>query len=148
MTREEAFPGAAVDDAPDLTLVLRDYSFLSVLRTDAVLKPRRLPYGTHHPDGIFMAAGPGIRRPFELAPFPIVDITPTLLYALELSLPSDLDGAPMMAAFEASWVAAHPVRYEEAAGAPFPSSPGPPPSLGTEGDQEVLRRLKALGYLE
>jgi predicted AlkP superfamily phosphohydrolase/phosphomutase len=148
MTREEAFPGVAVDDAPDLTLVLRDYSFLSVLRADAVLKRRRLPYGTHHPDGIFMAAGPGIRRGAELAPLSIVDITPTLLHALELPLSSDLDGALITAAFEASWVAAHPVRFEEGVGASVSSSPGSVPSLGTEGDEEILRRLKALGYLE
>jgi predicted AlkP superfamily phosphohydrolase/phosphomutase len=148
MTREQAFPGAAVDDAPDLTLVLRDHSFLSVLRTDAVLKSRRLPYGTHHPDGIFMAAGPGIRRSAELAPFSIVNITPTLLHALELPLPSDLDGSVTTAAFEESWVAAHPIRYEEGVGLSFPSSLGPTPSLGTEGDQEVLSRLRALGYLE
>jgi predicted AlkP superfamily phosphohydrolase/phosphomutase len=148
MTREEAFPGAAVDDAPDLTLVLRDYSFLSVLRSDAVLKPRSLPYGTHHPDGIFMAAGPGIRQSSELTPFRIVDITPTILYALQLPLPPDLDGVPTTAAFEASWVASHAIRYEEGAGATFSSSPGPPPSLGTEGEEEILRRLKALGYLE
>jgi len=148
MTREEAFPGAAVNDAPDLTLVLSDYSFLSVLRTDSVVKPRRLPYGTHHPAGIFMAAGSGIRRGVELAPFSIVDITPTLLHALELPLSSDLDGAPMTAAFEPSWLAAHPVRYEKGVEAPVQTSSGPSPSLGNEADHEILRRLKALGYVE
>jgi predicted AlkP superfamily phosphohydrolase/phosphomutase len=147
MTREEAFPGTAVEDAPDLTLVLRDRSFLSVLRTDAVLKPRRLPYGTHHPDGVFMAAGPGIRKGSGLLPFSIVDMTPTLLHALELPLPPDLDGVPTTAAFEPAWLAAHPVCYEEQAGRPR-LPPDDPSSLGAEGDQEILRRLKALGYLE
>jgi predicted AlkP superfamily phosphohydrolase/phosphomutase len=147
MTREEAFPGAAVEDAPDLTLVLRDRSFLSVLRTDEVLKPRRLPYGTHHPDGVFMAAGPGIRNGATLPSFPIVDITPTLLHALELRLPSDLDGAPALPAFERSWLDAHPVRYEEPGAATQPV-PVAGASLGPEGDEEILRRLKALGYLE
>ena len=148
MTREEAFPGAAVDAAPDLTLVLRDYSFLSVLRADAVLRNRRLPYGTHHPDGIFMATGPGIRQQAELAPFSIVDITPTLLYALDLPLPSDLDGGVTTAAFEASWAEAHPVRHEQGVAAALPTEPGAASVLGTEGEQEVLRRLKALGYLD
>src|SRR5215472_1873960 len=148
MTREEAFPGVAVEDAPDLTLVLRDHSFLSVLRADAVLRRRRLPYGTHHPDGIFMAAGPGIRRGAELAPFSIVDITPTLLHTLGLPLPSDLDGAPNTAVFEAEWIAAHPVRHEQGPTASVPLSLKSMSSLGTEVDEEVLRRLKALGYLE
>ena len=148
MTRDEAFPGAAVEDAPDLTLVLRDRSFLSVLRSDAALNPRRLPYGTHHPDGIFMAAGTAIRRRAELPPFPIVNITPTLLHALELPLPSDLDGTPMTAAFEPAWVAAHPVGYEEDTGASRRVVRGAPGSLGSDADEEILLRLKALGYLE
>jgi arylsulfatase A-like enzyme len=96
-----------------------------------------------------MAAGPGIRRQAELAPFSIVDITPTLLHALGLPLPSDLDGGVTTAAFEASWAEAHPVGYEEGgAAAALPTELGPAPGLGTEGEQEVLRRLKALGYLD
>jgi predicted AlkP superfamily phosphohydrolase/phosphomutase len=148
MTREEAYPGAAVEEAPDLTLVLSDYSFLSVLRTDAVLRPRRLPYGTHHPDGIFLASGAGIRRGEELAPFSIVDITPTLLHALELPIPSDLDGAPMTAAFEPEWLGTHPIRREDHAEAAMAAAAVPERSLGPGGDEEILRRLKALGYLE
>lgn len=147
MTREESFPGSAVNDAPDLTLVLRDYSFLSVLRADAVLKPRRLSYGTHHPDGIFMAAGPSIRRGGELAPFPIVDMTPTILQALDLPLRRDLDGTPMVAAFEKSWLAAHATRYEEGDVKSDAASIGDD-LLGEEGNAEVIGRLKALGYLE
>jgi predicted AlkP superfamily phosphohydrolase/phosphomutase len=148
MTREEAFPGTALDDAPDLTLVLRDRSFVSVLRTDAVLKRRRLPYGTHHPKGVFMAAGPGLQRSRTIAPFSIVDVTPTLLHALELPVPSDLDGAVITAAFEPSWMGAHPVRYEEVVHSHYSSGDGLGQSLGTEGDQEVLSRLRALGYLD
>jgi predicted AlkP superfamily phosphohydrolase/phosphomutase len=148
MTREEAFPGAAVNDAPDLTLVLHDRSFLSVLRSDSALKSRRLPYGTHHPDGVFMAAGPEIRRDSDLNPFPIVNITPTILHALELPLPADLDGRVTTDAFEPSWMMSHPVRYEESAAAPHPSPVSAPPSLGADADREIRLRLKALGYLE
>jgi predicted AlkP superfamily phosphohydrolase/phosphomutase len=148
MTREEAFPGAAVEDAPDLTLVLHDRSFLSVLRSDAVLKPRRLPYGTHHPDGIFMAAGAAIRQHAELESFSIVDITPTILHALELPLPSDLDGTVTADAFEPSWMMTHPIRHEESTVVSRSRSIGPPPSLSADADEEIRLRLKALGYLE
>jgi predicted AlkP superfamily phosphohydrolase/phosphomutase len=148
MTREEAFAGAAVDEAPDLTLVLRDHSFLSVLRTDDVLKTRRLPYGTHHPDGIFMAAGPSIRRGAAIASHPIVAITPTLLHSLGLPLARDLDGGPIVDAFDPSWLATHPLRYEDGGATPRSALQAPAASLGAEGDEEVLRRLKALGYLE
>jgi predicted AlkP superfamily phosphohydrolase/phosphomutase len=148
MTREEAFPGAAMEEAPDLTLVLHDRSFLSVLRSDAVLKPRRLPYGTHHPDGVFMAVGPAIRRDTGLRPFSIVNITPTILHALELPLPCDLDGTVTTDAFEPSWMMTHPLRYEESTAAAHPVSIGAPSALGADADEEIRLRLKALGYLE
>jgi predicted AlkP superfamily phosphohydrolase/phosphomutase len=148
MTREEAFPGAAVEDAPDLTLVLHDRSFLSVLRSDAVLQPRRLPYGTHHPDGVFMAAGTAIRRDAALNAFSIVDITPTILHALELPQPPDLDGNVVTDAFEPSWLTRHPVVYEESPVASRASAISSAVSLGADADREIRLRLKALGYLE
>lgn len=147
MTREEAFPGTQVADAPDLTLVLRDRSFLSVLRTDEPLRLRPLPYGTHHPDGIFMARGPGVRSGAELAPFSIVDIAPTLLYGLGLPLPDDLDGKPMVAAFESAFVAANPVRVETAR-ALTAERVVDQSAFDADSEREVLDRLKALGYLE
>ncbi|TDA72069.1 hypothetical protein, partial [Halomonas marinisediminis] len=41
--REDAFPGTQTERAPDLTLQLHDYSFLSVLRADQPIKDRRVP---------------------------------------------------------------------------------------------------------
>ena len=92
LTREEAFPGARMESAPDLTLVMRDRSFLSVLRADAYLKQRRAPYGTHHPDGIFIANGPHLRNGETLDAFSIINVAPTVLYSLGLPVPTDMEG--------------------------------------------------------
>ena len=51
-----------MERAPDLTLSIRDGGFVSILKSDVVLKPRPEVVGTHRPEGIFMAKGPGIRR--------------------------------------------------------------------------------------
>ncbi len=149
VTREEAFPGPEMPHAPDLTLVLRDRSFLSVLRADVPLKERRSPYGTHHPHGMFVASGPGIRSGVEIAPCRIVDIAPTVLYSLGLPLASDLEGRPALEAFEPSYVVRHPVCL----GTPTLSlgsvhGTSEAPSLGAAEEAQVLDRLKALGYLE
>src|SRR5262245_18851512 len=40
LTREVAFPGTQMERAPDLTLSIRDGGFVSILKSDAVLKPR------------------------------------------------------------------------------------------------------------
>ena len=41
LTKEEAYPGANNEQAPDLTLVMTDYSFISILDTTPCLGPRR-----------------------------------------------------------------------------------------------------------
>jgi predicted AlkP superfamily phosphohydrolase/phosphomutase len=147
LTREEAFPGQFQSRAPDLTLVMRDRSFISVLRADGPLQARRMPYGTHHPDGIFIAGGPGVRAGEQLPPSSIVQITPTLLYSLGTPLPLELDGEPLLAAFEPSFVAANPVQVEAARAAV--SEPLAVPSVfDADGERELIDRLTALGYLE
>lgn len=152
LTREAAFAGERMDRAPDLTLALRDHSFLSVLRADAPLKPRHMPYGTHHPEGVFFASGPGIRAGAELAPLSILQVAPTLLYSLGLPIPADMEAAPALEAFEAGQVAARPPRFAAADFAPAPSTNGANGADGAgltaDAEAQVLEQLKALGYLE
>jgi predicted AlkP superfamily phosphohydrolase/phosphomutase len=145
LKREVAFPGGRMEQAPDLTLVLADRSFLSVLRADAPLKQRRALYGTHDPEGIFAARGPGIREGHRLPPASVVAIAPTVLYALGLPIPADLEAEPILSAFEPDYVAAHPV-----IAGPRTHVPGEPEaeSLDSEAEEAVLERLRALGYME
>jgi predicted AlkP superfamily phosphohydrolase/phosphomutase len=144
---EEVFRGDRTADAPDLTLVLADRSFLSVLRADAPLKSRRAPYGTHHPDGVLVAAGPGIRRGEQLAPLAIVAVAPTILYALGVPVPADFESEPIVAAFRPGHFSANPVRV-----GPSTIVPGDEEGHGSELDAAaeaaVFERLRALGYVE
>jgi hypothetical protein len=78
--------------APDLTLSLRDGGFVSILKSDVILRPRPEVVGTHRPQGVFMAKGPGIRQGLSLPPLSITDVAPTLLYTLGLAIPKDLEG--------------------------------------------------------
>ncbi len=143
-TREEAFPGSYTERAPDLTLQFHDYSFLSVLRADAPIKPRRVPYATHHPDGVLIAAGPGIAAGARPAPRQIADVAPTVLYSLGLPVPADMEGRVADGVFAPEHVAARPVRIA-ATGAP--SAPAAAEELGPEAQAQIRERLKSLGYL-
>lgn len=143
-TREEAFPGAHTDRAPDLTLMLQDYSFLSVLRADAPLKERKVPYATHHPDGVFVAAGPGIAKA-EPKPLRIADVAPTALHSLGLPVPREMEGRVAELAFSEAWRERHPVRFSGAPdAAPAPEVDG---GLNAEAEAQIKARLKSLGYL-
>ena len=148
-TREEAFAGKHMLSAPDLTLSLRDGGFVSILPSDVVLKPRAEASGTHRPNGVFAAAGPGIRRGLAMPRLSILDIAPLLLYTLGLPIPDDLEGRVHESLFEPSHLRSHPV----VTGAPTETfrKPAEQPSHAIETSQmeaEVLKQLKALGYME
>jgi predicted AlkP superfamily phosphohydrolase/phosphomutase len=147
MTREDVFPGQAMESAPDLTLVLRDYGFVSIRNLDPVVLPRHEPSGTHHPDGVFMAAGPGIRTGIEGERLQITDVAATLLYSLGLPIPDDFEGQVAHACLEDDHLHAHPVHF------------GPPTQRMENGElkeatvsdserQKILDQLAQLGYLE
>lgn len=149
LTREEAFPGTETARAPDLTLVLRDRGFLSILNADAVLKPREQIVGTHSPWGIFIAGGPGFRRGVVTAPFAIHDVAPILLHSAGVPLPEDVEAHLPAEVFDREWLAAHPPQR----GAPTEPperffDEAPEQTLDEAGEAQVMDRLRALGYVE
>ena len=147
LTREAAFPGPASASAPDLTLVLADYGFVSIRNLDPVVTTRPVPTGTHHPDGIVLAGGPGIEPGWHEHALPIADVAATLLHSLDLPIPADLDGRVMTAAFSSTFLAQHAVRT---------GPPTCPVKDGTLQDaaipaadrDKILAQLAMLGYLE
>lgn len=147
-TREEAFAGRYERLAPDLTLGLRDGGFVSILPSDKTLKPRREPTGTHRPEGVFIAAGPGISRGARLASLSILDVAPVLLYALGLPIPEDLEGGVPTELYEPSQLAGRPVVTGESTRSYQPVPKSDREQMDGEQEQEIVQRLKALGYLE
>ena len=113
------------------------------------MQQRQTPYGTHHPDGIFVAAGPGLRSGVEIAALSILDVAPTLLYSLGIPIPTKMEGLPALSAFEPAFTATQALRWEEPKYASLPArAPEQPMRLGTEAETVVMNRLKQLGYLE
>lgn len=149
LVRDEAFPGAACADAPDLTLELRSPGFISVLRAGATVRPRPTPYGTHHPTGIFMLAGPGVRATRTLSGLTVTDVAPSVLYALGLPIPHDMDGKPALASYEPSYLERHPLRRPQAlASIRRANGACPAGEYDPVAETEVMDRLRLLGYLE
>lgn len=144
-TREMAFPGTESARAPDLTLQLADYSFLSVLRADQPIKDRKIPYATHHPDGVIIAHGPGIKAGARIEPMRIVDVAPTVLYSMGLPIPSNFEGRAGIDLFDPDYLAEHPLATSAAAGKSAGTESGE--TLDGEAEEQIRGRLKALGYL-
>jgi predicted AlkP superfamily phosphohydrolase/phosphomutase len=149
-TREDAYQGAVMDKAPDLLLTLRDSGFVSILNADRPLRRRPEILGTHRPEGIFFAAGPGIQPGRRAAPIALVDVAPTALYSVGLPVPSDFEGQVPTDIFSAAFVRKRPVEIGPATRPPepFADRQGFESELGADAEVEMVARLKALGYLE
>ncbi|MGE3817848.1 MAG: alkaline phosphatase family protein [Isosphaeraceae bacterium] len=149
-TREQVFPGRFVDYGPDLTVFLNDDAVVSILRSDRVIKRRAHAVGTHRPEGVFLASGPGLRKGVEISEISIVDVAPLLLHTLELAVPDDMDGRVPVEAFEPEALRDRPPLTTTATNASLVGSPSSPEETPYDAEDEaiVLKRLAALGYLE
>lgn len=150
MKRESAFPGSASDQAPDLTLVLRDYGFVSVLRSQEVVRPRPEVVGAHNPDGIFVAAGAGIRQGVTVDRLSILDVTPAMMYGLGQAIPREFEGRLPKEIYAPDFLEARPADLETAAALKeeLPPAPETVAAYDPDGEKVIMERLRALGYLE
>ena len=146
--REEIYAGPRVAQLPDVVFSLRDRPYLPSERmtAQAIIEP--LPPessgGRHHPEGIFLAAGPGIRQGAVLDGARLIDVAPTVLYALGLPVPEDMDGRVLTEVFTQEHRAANPVRQ----GPPSMAPPSVEGRTDQQTDAIIAERLRALGYLD
>ncbi|AGY59898.1 alkaline phosphatase family protein [Gloeobacter kilaueensis] len=144
--REEIYNGPALADAPDLTLTLRDHGFVSIRDVRPVVEKRPEPLGTHHPEGVFLAYGPGI-RPGYLGPLhQIADVPATLLYSLGLPIPDNFEGKVAQDFFNDEYLMVNPVRTGSAA---LTGKGASEENAMDEAEKaKLLEQLQMLGYVE
>lgn len=95
--------------------------------------------GDHHPEGVLIAAGPGIRRGFQFEQASVLDMTPTMLALLGLPVGRDMDGRVLEELFAEklpvqfidTWENAEP-QFEKDE---------------EEATEELKNHLRSLGYL-
>ena len=153
---EEIYHGPYLGEAPDLAIewnydVLGDsLSYLDGGKLLNPLPPKEtgsgIQYrGVHHPEGIFVAAGPYIKRAQRLTDARIYDVAPTVLHLQGQTILEDMDGRVLTDIFTEEYLRDHPVRLGAPAGeiAPADSSP-----LDEQGEAIIEERLRDLGYIE
>jgi hypothetical protein len=69
--------------------------------------------GHHRLDGILILAGAGVKPGTHLEDANILDLTPTIMHAMGLALPRELDGRVLNEAFDAASAVARPVTYRD-----------------------------------
>jgi predicted AlkP superfamily phosphohydrolase/phosphomutase len=132
--------------------LMDDRTLLVVCSDHGFYGPRRAPDGglmlgvqMHGRYGIVGFMGRGIRPGSQIPNAGILDITPTILYALGLPVARDMHGKVLTDAFESDFLRNNPVKFvptyetgERKAGEPIASPV----------DDQIKDRLKAVGYIQ
>jgi len=101
--------------------------------------------GTHRLLGIVVARAPALKSGAQIENARLIDLAPTILHLLGVSVPEDMDGRVLTDAFRPEFLAQHSVQSGAATGI----SGGDRASGYTDEESaKVEERLQALGYLE
>jgi hypothetical protein len=104
------------------------------------------PAAEHRDFGIFVMQGPGIKRDELVHGVNLLDVTPTLLTLFGLPVGEDMDGRPLVDAFEERPAVARIPSWDDVAG---DDGRHPPDRHLTAADaREGIEQLVALGYID
>ncbi len=143
VTKEQAFEGPFLEDAPD---VLIDGSRRSRLRM-SILPGRGLfvdaVHAGHDELGIFYAVGPGVREGATVEGARLLDVTPTILYQFGLPLTEDMDGRVLEEIFTEQFREGRAIERRGASVLADHSE-----QVFSDGERDELEgRLRDLGYI-
>jgi predicted AlkP superfamily phosphohydrolase/phosphomutase len=146
--REEIYKGKFVDLVPDI-IFMTESKYCSGVGVDKKNIIEHIPTesvvaisGVHDMDGILIMSGPNIKGNNEIQPVGIIDVFPTILYDLQLSIPNYIDGTVIVNAFREEFSSVPALYFESAL------YEGESNSLLSENEEESMKKaLKSLGYL-
>lgn len=148
--REEIYHGPCLESAPDIVVQSERFwpNGLAGVGPFANLYSRKIEpspiiNGMHTMNGIFMAHGKHIKPGFEVPDPKIIDLAPTVLYALGMPIPDDMDGRVLTEMFDEAYVESHQPCYVAADTTLLDNR------YEWREDEEsmLLERLRDLGYM-
>jgi predicted AlkP superfamily phosphohydrolase/phosphomutase len=146
--REEIYSGPYLKQTPDVIIQTRNWEYMAFGHADfgsnKMVEPIVGLSGHHRPDGLVILAGPGVKPGFELESSSILDLAPTILHALDVAVPSDLDGRVLSKAFESSSPMVQQVKYSDKE---IYKDSTASSGLSDDETEKVMERLRKLGYV-
>lgn len=143
--REELYTGSYVEKAPDLFVVMDmtyqeratfgEFLVASVGRIEEKdISMRRS--GQHRMNGVFIMKGKNIQQNLKQESAEIIDLAPTILYTMGVSVPSDMDGKVLKDVFNQDYLKENPIE------SPVDKTTSDPTLR--ENKEKVRERLKTL----
>jgi predicted AlkP superfamily phosphohydrolase/phosphomutase len=145
--RSEVIHGPYQERAPHLFPLFRDQRYEmsdTVAARSMITDHRDRPWGYHHLDGVFIAAGASVRPRRGTSPLDVVDVVPTSLHLAALPVPQGLDGR-VAHELMTEQAAARPVALTAGSGGPDTTDEYP---FSPEEEAAIEESLRGLGYLE
>jgi predicted AlkP superfamily phosphohydrolase/phosphomutase len=148
--RKEAFHGPAYDEAPDLTVIMRNLSYITRSgyefgkAGELIIPPQEDQSGSHRMEGILIMAGPSVRQAgYQGNQSCIIDVAPTILHIMGLPVPDNMDGAVLQ-----DWLSEKRAVKTIQSDLDVLNKQPPSEVMTEEQEAELIQRLKDLGYLE
>lgn len=152
--RDEAFHGPCIEYAPDLIVLMRDLAYITRQGYEFGDAPGQIfadpvdyESGSHRMDGMLILAGAGVSNHGYKEGAQLIDITPTVLHLLRCPIPDEMDGRVLD-----DWLTLP--RQVIVSSEEYCDAYTPPPANtnwaghDSKSEQEILERLRNLGYLE
>jgi predicted AlkP superfamily phosphohydrolase/phosphomutase len=145
--REDIYSGPLLEKAPDLVLQSRNWEYMAFGHADFgashVVEPIVGMAGHHRPNGIVLLSGKGIKGGARLEGATITDLAPTILYAMGVPIPSDMDGRLLTEAFTPEFLSSVSAEYSDE----LSDRPTGEDQYSVEDEEEIKERLRGLGYV-
>jgi predicted AlkP superfamily phosphohydrolase/phosphomutase len=100
--------------------------------------------GVHHPDGIAIFSGPGVRLGGYVTQASVLDITPTVLALLGMPVGRDMDGRVLTGVIAPGFLEQRPLTYVDTYDTDLELNEVEDEPVS----EELMARLRALGYIE
>lgn len=147
-TKEDVYSGPYLDEAPDITYLPMESNYLANVlmgfTTRHWIMDNPVLFGNHRMEGVIIVEGKDVRPGGWLSEASILDVAPTVLYAMGERIPRDMDGRVLTELFVPEFLNRRPVEWRDAEEATSPAKAG---ALTREDEETILERLKGLGYL-
>ncbi|MCA9949886.1 MAG: alkaline phosphatase family protein [Anaerolineales bacterium] len=145
--REEVFHGISSEKLPDLVLHTDRAKYVSFGHADfgsnKLVEPSTGQTGHHHMVGVIGLNGPHVAAHTVLSEASLLDLAPTILHYMGLSVPAYMDGKVLTDAFTPEFNAANPIKAVDI----DLTSSGQSGGVSNEEEALVMEKLRDLGYV-
>jgi len=149
LTKEEVYHGEYFDHAPDILFVPTNGKYRpnqsSGFTSNKVISDFWGMTGIHKMNGLLIAIGRRLNQGRWIEGAQLIDIFPSVLYLMGMAIPNDVDGRILHQIFADEFLHRHSTRFIDESERSDQRSAEP---RKQEEDQEVINRLRGLGYLE